>query len=183
MLNGVKKIKFKDGANANRSLMRKWVNDFIRYGKLEVSVARAKAVKSAIDRLVHKAQENKNSDNNMMLRFISDKKLIAKLVNDIAPKFKDRQSGFVTMKRLGRRLGDGAEMARLEWVGAVSVAKESKESKEAEVDAEKTSTAGGKKPAGQSPLGGAKAPKATAKKFTKTTVTAKPTTVKKRGDR
>lgn len=178
MLNGVKKIKFKDGANANRSLMRKWVNDFIRYGKLEISVARAKVVKGAIDRLVHKAQENKNSDNNMMLRAISDKVLIAKLVNDIAPKFKDRQSGFVTMKRLGRRLGDGAEMARLEWVGAVSAAKESKEATDADVD--KGADAAKKVTAPKAPKASAKGG---TKKFAKTAVMAKPTTVKKRGDR
>lgn len=175
MLNGVKKIKFKDGANANRSLMRKWVNDFIRYGKLEVSVARAKVVKGAIDRLVHKAQENKNSDNNMMLRAISDKMLISKLVNDIAPKFKDRQSGFVTMKRLGRRLGDGAEMARLEWVGAIGAAK----SEPAAEDSKDTAKA--KKVPAKKTVARSKA--AAAPKMAKTAVMAKPTTVKKRGDR
>ncbi len=178
MLNGVKKIKFKDGANANRSLVRKWVNDFIRYGKLEVSVARAKVVKGTIDRLVHKAQENKNSDNNMMLRAISDKKLIAILVNDIAPKFKDRQSGFVTMKRLGRRLGDGAEMARLEWVGAIGAAKsevaaeDSKDEAKESKDLKKVTPrqARGKKVDA-------------APKLAKTPVVAKSSTVKKRGDR
>lgn len=175
MLNGVKKIKFKDGANANRSLVRKWVNDFIRYGKLEVSVARAKVVKGTIDRLVHKAQENKNSDNNMMLRAISDKKLIAILVNDIAPKFKDRQSGFVTMKRLGRRLGDGAEMARLEWVGAIGAVK-SEPAAEEDKDVAKAKTVPAKKTVARSKV-------AAAPKLAKTPVVAKSSTVKKRGDR
>lgn len=182
MLNGVKKIKFKDGANANRSLMRKWVNDFIRYGKLEVSVARAKAVKAAVDRLVHKAQENKNSDNNMMLRAIGDKKLIATLVRDIAPKFNDRQSGFVTMKRLGRRLGDGAEMARLEWVGAIGVVVSTTEATDGSKEEEKTADSAKKTVAQKTALRPAR--KVQEKQvMSKKAVVAKPSAVKKRGDR
>ncbi len=122
MLKGVHKIKFRKGRDANRSLIKKSVTDFIRYGKMEVSVKKAKVLKAVIDRLVHKAQRNTNADKNMLLRAIGDKRLITVLTNEIAPKFTDRTSGFIKMQRLGRRLGDGAEIARIEWVISVPTA-------------------------------------------------------------
>lgn len=178
MLKGVHKIKFRKGRDANRSLIKKSVTDFIRYGKMEVSVKKAKVLKAIIDRLVHKAKRNTNADNNMLLRAIGDKKLITVLTNEIAPKFTDRTSGFVKTQRLGRRLGDGAEIARIEWV--ISVGETVKSDKSDMTDtSDKSDRVEKKKPAIAKKAISTKVDK----KLASTPVVAKSTMVKKRGDR
>jgi large subunit ribosomal protein L17 len=42
---------------------------------------------------------------------------VATLFDEIAPSFEQRDGGYTRIMRLGRRAGDGSEMALLEWVG------------------------------------------------------------------
>lgn len=175
MSNRIHKIKFRDGKDANRSLIKKSVTDFIRYGKMDVSVKKAKVLKSTLDRLVHKAQRNTNADKNMLLKAIGDKNLITVLTNEIAPKFKDRTSGFIKMSRLGRRLGDGTEIARIEWVISMKKAVAAPEESTKEDETAKTSTAKKSAP---------KVARSTAVKPTKSVTAPKlGKQVKKRGDK
>lgn len=50
---------------------------------------------------------------------------LQKLFNDIAPRFEDRQGGYTSIKKLGERRGDGAELVIIEFVeGAVATSEE-----------------------------------------------------------
>ncbi|KKK33406.1 50S ribosomal protein L17 [Salinicoccus sediminis] len=50
---------------------------------------------------------------------------LQKLFNDIAPRFEDRQGGYTSIKKLGERRGDGAELVIIEFVqGAVTASEE-----------------------------------------------------------
>ncbi|MEO0086320.1 MAG: 50S ribosomal protein L17, partial [candidate division WOR-3 bacterium] len=51
-----------------------------------------------------------------VVKFISDKALVKKLFDTIAPRFQDRAGGWTRIYRLGPRDSDGAEMAILELV-------------------------------------------------------------------
>ena len=52
-----------------------------------------------------------------MLRKIRDKKIVKNLFDEIAPSYKDRNGGYTRVVKLGRRRGDGSDMALLELVG------------------------------------------------------------------
>src|SRR5690625_1167368 len=50
---------------------------------------------------------------------------LQKLFNDIAPRFEDRQGGYTSIKKLGERRGDGAELVIIEFVeGAVATSED-----------------------------------------------------------
>jgi large subunit ribosomal protein L17 len=49
-------------------------------------------------------------------QFPNEPLVLAKLFDEIAPKYADRTSGFTRIVRLGQRQGDAAEMVQLELV-------------------------------------------------------------------
>lgn len=116
MKHGVKKIKFRGGRDANRALMRKLALNFLKHGRIDTTQNRGKALKSLIDRLTHKAQRGNPSDKNVLLKHLAQKDAVNYMLETVGPAFKKRQSGFVTIAKLGPRQGDVAEMVRVQWV-------------------------------------------------------------------
>jgi large subunit ribosomal protein L17 len=66
-----------------------------------------------------------------------------KLFSDLAPRFADRPGGYTRIVRVGWRIGDGAELAILEFIGSELKKKEKKPRKtvEEEVPEEKEASA------------------------------------------
>jgi large subunit ribosomal protein L17 len=56
------------------------------------------------------------------------------LFADLAPRFADRAGGYTRIIRAGWRIGDGAELAILEFIGSELKKKEKKEKKERVVE-------------------------------------------------
>jgi large subunit ribosomal protein L17 len=116
MRHQVKKIKFAKGKDATEAIIHKLIVNFIIYGKVKTTLTKAKILKGLIDRLVSKAKEKNKSARNILMKYLRNEKIINRLLNVVIPKFDDRKSGFVRIVRLGKRLGDGAEIGKVEWV-------------------------------------------------------------------
>lgn len=143
MKHGIKKIKFRRGQDANQALMRKLSTNFVKHGKLETTLSRAKAVKSSIDSLANKAKERTEARNSLLLSKFGDPKIVEKMFSEVGPSFKNRTGGFVRLTRLGKRQGDNAEMALIEWTK--EVAKAAEPTTEKKTPAKKTTKAAEKK--------------------------------------
>ena len=50
------------------------------------------------------------------LKFIQNKAVVAKLFDELGPKYQDRNGGYTRITRTSYRKGDGAELAVLELV-------------------------------------------------------------------
>lgn len=116
MRHRVRKFKFKRGKDANQMLIRKLAGNFFKNNKLETTEAKAKAIKSVIERLVQKAKKTSQANKNYLLKHLGDGELVAKLFRDIGPTQAGQKSGFLKITRLDQRASDGAMMARLNWV-------------------------------------------------------------------
>lgn len=132
MKHGVKKIKFRNGQDAHQALTRKLLLNFIRHGKLETTLKRAKVVKSSIDSLTSKSITGTESSKNVLLRELGDRDAVKKMMSVVAPTFKEGTGGFVRLQRLGQRQGDNAEVALLTWTKEI-VQEESEKSSTKEV--------------------------------------------------
>lgn len=126
MRHRVKKIKFSSGRDAAVSIMRHLAVNFIKNGKLETTITKARYLKSALDRLVYYAKMQKTKAQRILLRRLNSAEAASRLVEVIAPAFGDRQSGFTTLIKTRVRLGDGALMARVEWTVPVEVTNKEK---------------------------------------------------------
>jgi len=131
MRHRVKKIKFKGGYDATRSLIKKLAYNFLTRGKIKTTLAKAKALKSTIEKLVEKMKEDNEKNRNFFLSYFGGKrKLLPLFFNLIGPVFKDIQGGYVRILKLGQRDSDGAQEALVEWTKPIVYPKEEKKKKE-----------------------------------------------------
>lgn len=100
--------------NQRRALFRNLVGELVAHGRIKTTLAKAKAIKPLIDKLVTKAKRNSLAAQRDILATLS-KESALELITTVAPRFANRTSGFSRIIRLGQRSGDDAEIVFLEW--------------------------------------------------------------------
>ena len=80
------------------------------------TVSRAKLLKPIAERLITKAKKGGLHQKRQVISLIGDRDVAAKLFDDIAPRYTDRNGGYLRILKLGPRPGDNAPMARIELV-------------------------------------------------------------------
>ncbi|HLC94286.1 MAG TPA: L17 family ribosomal protein [Patescibacteria group bacterium] len=130
MRHHVKKIKLKKGVDAKHGAVRKLISNFVRYGSIETTLSKAKILKSLIDRLVVKATEKSEAAKNVIMWYIAEKELVAKMFDVVGTSAGEKKGGFVSLSRTRIRVGDGAVLAKLTWTIPVVEEKKKTEKKE-----------------------------------------------------
>jgi len=97
-------------------MYRNLVTDLLRYEKLVTTEAKAKEVRGMAERIITLGKDGDLHARRRALAFVTDKKVVKKLFDELAPRYADRPGGYTRIVKLGPRLGDGAAMARLELV-------------------------------------------------------------------
>ncbi|OGG04071.1 50S ribosomal protein L17 [Candidatus Gottesmanbacteria bacterium RBG_16_37_8] len=113
-----------------KALFRSLISSLIVYGRIKTTYAKAKAIGSLVEKLVTKAKDGSRSQVNQIASFLNRKEPVKKLVEEIAPRFKDKMGGFIRLIRLGRRQGDNADVVLMEWTVKEEPKKEIKEKKD-----------------------------------------------------
>ena len=80
------------------------------------TVAKAKMLRPVAERLITKAKKGGLHEKRQVMAVITDRDIAAKLFSDIAPRYAERQGGYLRILKLGPRPGDSAPMARIELV-------------------------------------------------------------------
>lgn len=98
------------------AMLRNLVTSFLDSGRIETTVTRAKETRSMAEKMISLAKENTLHSRRQALAFITREDVVAKLFNEIGPKYAERNGGYTRIVRIGPRRGDAAEMAVLELV-------------------------------------------------------------------
>jgi len=98
------------------ALYRNLVAALLDHEKIITSEAKAKEIRSLADRVITLGKDGSLASRRRALAFITDKKVIDKLFNDVAPRYVNRSGGYTRLVKLGPRHGDNAAMAQIELV-------------------------------------------------------------------
>lgn len=99
----------------------------IKHGRIQTTLTKAKALRPFIEKVITKAKKaaaaTEKADaihlRRIALTDIRDEGAITLLFNDKVKQFEKRQGGYTRIYKLGpQRIGDAAEMALIEFVGA-----------------------------------------------------------------
>ncbi|OGC47241.1 50S ribosomal protein L17 [candidate division WWE3 bacterium RIFCSPHIGHO2_01_FULL_42_13] len=99
-----------------KALLRNLSTSLIETGSIETTLAKAKYVRPYVERLVTKARVGGTNAVRIVRKGLLSEEMVRKLVNEVAPSFNSRPGGYTRIKKLGKRAGDRADMARIEWV-------------------------------------------------------------------
>ena len=99
-----------------KSMLRNLVTDLFRYGRIQTTDCRAKEARREAEKMITLAKKNTLAAKRQALAYIKDEDVVAKLFNEIAPKYEERHGGYTRILKLGPRKGDVAEAVFLELV-------------------------------------------------------------------
>ena len=104
-------------ASHRKALLRNLCKEVIEHERIKTSEAKAKAVKPEIEQLITLAKQGTLASRRRIIAELPNEPLVIdKLINEIAPKYGDRNSGYTRLVKLGLRNGDAAPMVQLELV-------------------------------------------------------------------
>ena len=70
------------------------ISALIEYEKIETTVTKAKTVKPYAEKVITKAKSGTLHDRRQVLKMIQNKSVVAKLFDEIGPKYEDRNGGY-----------------------------------------------------------------------------------------
>jgi len=116
MRHKIKGKTFNRNTNQRKALFRSLIQSLIIHEEIKTTQSKAKVIKRLVDKLITKAKAGTLQVRRQLMAFLPNKKAVNKLVDDIAPRVKQKTSGFTRFIRLGKRRGDDAMMVKMELV-------------------------------------------------------------------
>ena len=103
-------------------LLKNLATSLVMEEKITTTLPKAKELGPYIERLIHKAQSGALAERRVVIAKLNTETAARKLFDEISPRFSHRNSGFVSIKKAGFRLGDNAALATIELLDKPKVA-------------------------------------------------------------
>ena len=131
--------------NHKKAMLRNLVTSLVEHGRVKTTLQKAKELRRHAEKAVTLGKKDTLHARRMLTSRYPNTKTVERVFSDLAPRFKDRNGGYTRILKVGRRAGDNAEMAIIEWVDYVvesssSSADTTAESKKTAATAKSTST-------------------------------------------
>ena len=97
-----------------KALLEGLVTNLLKAQMIKTTIQKAKAAQRLAEKVITLGKTDSIASRRQVFSYLQDRTLTSKLFKDVAPRFKDRQGGYTRILRLGRRKGDGADLALLE---------------------------------------------------------------------
>ena len=112
----------KTGRKLNRnspqrnSLKKGLAISIIEHESISTTLAKAKEIRGFLEPLVTLAKENTVANQRLVYSKLRSKEAVAKLFDELGPRYKDRPGGYLRVIKSGLRNGDKAPSAQVEFV-------------------------------------------------------------------
>ena len=112
--NGLRKL---NRTSAHRKAMfQNMMNSLIAHEAIKTTVPKAKELRSIIEPMITLAKVDSVANRRLAFARLRDNASVAKLFNELGPRFNARPGGYTRILKMGFRVGDNAPMAYVELV-------------------------------------------------------------------
>jgi large subunit ribosomal protein L17 len=123
-----------------RAVLRNLVTNLVEKERIHTTILRAKATRRIAEQMITLGKRDTLHARRQAAAFLMTPGATEKLFKDLAPRFAQRPGGYTRIVRAGWRLGDGAELAILEFIGSELKKKEKKARRKPEEEAPEDET-------------------------------------------
>ena len=99
-----------------KAMLRAMVTYLLENGKIETTLARAKEVRSMAEKMITLGKRYDLHAKRQVFSFITKENVAKKVIDEIGPKYTDRDGGYTRIVKTGVRRGDASETALIELV-------------------------------------------------------------------
>jgi large subunit ribosomal protein L17 len=132
-------------ASHRKALLISLCTALLKHKRIKTTVAKAKETRMVVEKIITRAKrasvvEDRSKNvhaRRIVARYIKDKDVVRELFGEIAEKVATRAGGYTRIVKLGRRPGDGAELAFIELVDFQGVLKPGKPEKDEQAKIDK----------------------------------------------
>jgi len=102
--------------NARKALLRGLIVSLVEHGRICTTVDKAKELRRHAEKAVTLGKKGDLGARRLLLSRLPHVDTVSKIMTDISPRFATREGGYTRIIKIGRRPGDTAEMAFIEFV-------------------------------------------------------------------
>jgi large subunit ribosomal protein L17 len=120
---------YKLGRNTShrRALLRNLVTSILVEDKVETTLVKAKAARPLVEKLITLGKRGDLHSRRQAISFLMTTEAVTRLFDTVAPRYGDRNGGYLRIVRTGFRKGDNGEKAFIELLGAEKVLDEKRQ--------------------------------------------------------
>ena len=109
-----------------KAMLANMVSSLIEHGQIKTTITKAKEARRFADKMITLGKKGDLHRRRLAISKLRDKDAVKKLFDEVAPQYAQRNGGYTRIIKLGRRVGDAAEMCILQFVESDDVAAKSK---------------------------------------------------------
>ena len=116
MKHRLKGRKLNRTSSHRRALFANMANALFKHEQIKTTLPKAKDLRSYAERLITQAKKGTLHTRRLLAARLRDDAVVKKLIEVLAPRYKDRKGGYTRVVKAGFRYGDAAPMAMIELV-------------------------------------------------------------------
>jgi large subunit ribosomal protein L17 len=97
-------------------MLSNMATSLFQHERIKTTTAKAKELRPYAERLISLARRGDLHARRQAARSIHDKQALKKLFETLGPRYADRDGGYMRILKLGRRKGDGSQVALVQLV-------------------------------------------------------------------
>lgn len=98
------------------AMIRNLATSLVLYEKIKTTETKAKYIRPYVERLISQGKKNSLHTRRELLKKLFVESAVKKVLDDLSPRFKNRNGGYLRVVKLGFRRGDAAKVVRIEFV-------------------------------------------------------------------
>ncbi len=98
------------------ALLRGLATSAILYENINTTLAKAKAVKPLVERMITIGREKNLTSRRRLAAVLMTESAVNKVLEELGPRYAKRAGGYTRIIKLGQRKGDGAPVAQLQLI-------------------------------------------------------------------
>jgi len=102
------------------AMLRNMMNSLLEHEVIKTTVPKAKELRRVVEPMITLAKQPTMANKRLAFDRLRDREIVTKLFGELGPRYQTRPGGYTRILKTGHRQGDGADLARIEFVGGTT---------------------------------------------------------------